>query len=390
MYADFNVDRKGLIKMKKILFFTSRDMTSPEQGINKKIFLQIETLRRYGFQTDAVYRKNVQQLVLQTDEEEKIIDFNLKRPYKIAASKSLDKYLEKKNYDGVYIRYVFNDRAFDKLLRNLKKKNVPILVEIPTYPYDSEFLDSLENRIVLGMDKMYRSKMKRYVSRIVTYSKDKEIYGIPTIQTMNGIDFRKTERIRCSQDYNGEINMIAVADLAKWHGYDRILEGIGKYYSEQGKRNICFHLVGAGPELHRYKQIIEKWGIEDHVIFYGRKYDKELDSIYDKCNIALECFGGHRKGLKLSSSLKSREYVAKGLPIIASVDIDLFTEYESPYYMKFESNEQPIDIERVIKFCDGIYKGKNINEVTKDIRRFAEGKCDISLVMKPIKEFFEN
>ena len=73
--------------------------------------------------------------------------------------------------------------------------------------------------------------MNGVVDRIYTYSEDNQIWGIPTICSSNGIDFdlvsiRKVEKKRES------INLIAVAGLAKWHGYDRILRGMGEYYKE--------------------------------------------------------------------------------------------------------------------------------------------------------------
>ena len=52
--------------MKKILYYTVRDMTIAGQGINKKISTQIKTLRSYGYQVDAVYRKNDTELVMDT------------------------------------------------------------------------------------------------------------------------------------------------------------------------------------------------------------------------------------------------------------------------------------------------------------------------------------
>lgn len=63
--------------------------------------------------------------------------------------------------------------------------------------------------------------------------------------------------------------MIAVAGLAKWHGYDRILRGMGEYYKEGEKREVQFHIVGEGSPIEEYKRIVEKYEIAEHVTFNG-------------------------------------------------------------------------------------------------------------------------
>lgn len=246
--------------MKKLLYFTARDMTLPGEGINKKIMEQIATFRRFGFQVEAVYRKNDSQLYCHNGQSERRIANNMKRPYKVAASKYLRKYVRDKHYDGAFIRYVYGDWQFQRLLKVLKEKKIPVVIEIPSYPYDIELVDTFENRIVLLLDKIYRKKLKYYVDRIMTFSNDKKIFGVPTIQTMNGVNFDKIRMISPNEMYSNKINIIAVANLAIWHGFDRLLEGLGEYYHNKGKRDILFHLVGDGKELQSYHAIVDKWG----------------------------------------------------------------------------------------------------------------------------------
>ncbi len=128
---------------------------------------------------------------------------------------------------------------FLSLLKRLHENGCTIVVEIPTYPYDREKQSGLLWDILFKIDKIYRVKMNGVVDRIYTYSEDNQIWGIPTICSSNGIDFdlvsiRKVEKKRES------INLIAVAGLAKWHGYDRILRGMGEYYKEGEKRECSF------------------------------------------------------------------------------------------------------------------------------------------------------
>ncbi|WP_251352947.1 glycosyltransferase [Hominisplanchenecus murintestinalis] len=374
--------------MNKILYYTARDMTNPLLGINKKIRNQIETLRK-SFCVDAVYRKNDSQLILEKNNGKQIVLVSgMKRPYKVQASHFLSKYLQKVHYSGCYIRYVFADGEFHKLLKVLAKAHTKVIIEIPTYPYDAEMVDSLENRIVLLLDKLYRKRMKPYVSQIATYSYDKEIYGIEAFRVINGVDFGKISIAQHPEIGEDGINVIAVADLARWHGYDRLLEGIGRYYKQGGTRKIHFYMVGEGEELKLYQSLVGKYGIQDKVTFCGALYGEQLDEIYNRCTLAVECLGAHRKGLKMSSSLKSREYAAKGLPMLTAVDIDIFCIQDYPYIYKVEGNEMPIDMEKVIEFYDSLYTGKDLNSIAGEIREHARKLCDMDVVMKPVADCF--
>jgi glycosyltransferase involved in cell wall biosynthesis len=186
---------------------------------------------------------------------------------------------------------------------------------------------------------------------------------------------------------NHDINVIAVAVFSFWHGYDRFLRGMGQYYAAGGKRNILLHMVGDGVSMNEYKEIVEKYEIEDKVIFYGQKSGKELDKIYNISNIALECLGSHRKGISISSSLKSREYGAKGLPIITSNKIDYIPD-DYKYQLRVPDDESTINMEQVIYFFDRIYQTEgDFEEVNKKIREFAEKNCDISITMRPVVEY---
>lgn len=371
--------------MKKILYYTSRDITEVSSGINKKIFSQIRALEELGCEVEAFYRTGIHNLVRQNTEGKEVVFPLLRRPYKNNTSKYIKKFVEDKYYDGVYIRYPYMDPQFYRLLKTLRRIANKIVVEIPTYPYDKELMDGVENKIVLFLDKIYRNKMYRYVDRVVTFSNDKHIYGIPTIISRNGIDF-KSIRLREPREDKGEIRLLAVAELAKWHGYERIYHGLGKYYETKRERKVIMHLVGEGPMLEEYKGIVDKYQIGDYCVFHGKKNGVELDNIYDISDIGIECLANFKKNVVISSSLKSREYGAKGLPFIMSGKSDVFEEED--FVLKVSNDESFINIEKIVEFYDYMYMGKNKREIALNIRERAEKKCSMMEVIKPIFDYF--
>lgn len=117
------------------------------------------------------------------------------------------------------------------------------------------------------------------------------------------------------------------------HGYDRLIEGIKKYYDLGGDTNIIYHLVGEGEEIKRYKDLVLKYGIEKHVLFYGFKTSSDLDALYEKADIAINSLAIHRIGLQTESTIKSKEYAAKGLPMVSSYAVDAFSAQDNSKYV---------------------------------------------------------
>ncbi|MEG1331690.1 MAG: glycosyltransferase, partial [Eubacterium sp.] len=186
------------------------------------------------------------------------------------------------------------------------------------------------------------------------------------------------------------LNLLAIASMGRWHGYDRLIGGLHDYYSGGGRDAIVLHLVGDGPEIPRYRQLVRQYQLEDTVIFHGFKSGAELDELFDICGVAIECLAAHRKGLHLSSSLKSREYGAKGMPVVTSCEIDAFPSDICNYIMKVPEDDSNIDINQIIKFYHSLINEYGDEEkLAKQIRNDAKARCDISVVMKPIINYFQ-
>lgn len=286
--------------------------------------------------------------------------------------------------DFLYIRQVYHDNSFVRYIRSIKKKNpkIKIIYEIPTYPYDRESKNKLSNVSFTLKEKIHRKRLAKYIDRIVTFYGQSEIWGVPCIKLINGYDF---SLIRLPKREKAEmINVISVALTAFWHGYDRFLEGLAEYYSNGGTENVIYHYVGSVMKQHR--KFVETHNLGDHVRFHGLMSGEPLGELMKECFIGIDVLGGHRKDYPVSSSLKSREYCAYGIPIITSSPIDFMSE-DSPYQLVFPYDDSPIDINRMLKYYHSIYDDKDCNAVAKEIREYAEKICDMKTTMKPVADF---
>lgn len=300
----------------------------------------------------------------------------------------------KEDTDILYFRRVVPSVNLIRTLHHLKEisPKLRIIMEIPTYPFSAEERERIKIKTKINTW-IGERLLKTCVDRIALVAQPtiKELYGIPVLNINNGVDFdniKVKEQINLGYGKN-EINLICVSGCFFWHGYDRIIEGLHYYYSNSiNKEEVYLHIVGEGASLEEYKRMARCYGLLDKkIFFYGTKVGTALDEIYNKCDIALECLGGHRKNFVLSSSLKSREYAAKGLPMIAANDIDIYNEKTGKYIKIFPANDMPIDIKEVVKFYHEIYDGKEKLELASVIRQEFYQYCDWKFVCKSVLEY---
>jgi hypothetical protein len=298
-----------------------------------------------------------------------------------------------KEIDFIYIRrFIPTTNSLIKILRKIKKNNpnCKVIYEIPTYPYDKEHYNNIKQYVILLIDKIFRKKLSHYVDKIITLSDDDQIFNIPTIKIINGINCKDIQIASTSViNTNNIINLLAVAFFSFWHGYERLIAGLYEYYKSEQKCIINIHFVGDGPELVKYKKLVDNYSLNKYVFFYGVLNGKDLDNIYNICNIAVSSLKSHRINVFKTSTLKSREYLAKGLPIISSTKIDVLPEnFKYCYYVP--EDDSPIDINEIVKFYEYIYKNENIEDVRKNIREFAEKNIDINVTMEPVIKYIIN
>lgn len=299
--------------------------------------------------------------------------------------------------DVFYVRFLAGDRHFVRFLKQLRKNNpqAKILLELPDYPTTWYMTTSLLYTFlyfpIMIKDWNAGRKYKRYVDRIVIPQKIENAFQVPVIPIENGINVND---IKCRQPEETEIiRIIAVAGMCNFHGYDRLIEGMKDYYAQGGKRKVELHMVGGkaapGNELLRYKELCKRYHLEKKIIFYGEKKGEELDKIYDKCNLAVGSLGMYRIGYKMASSLKIREYLAKGLPVIVGSKVDVFEKGDFPYYLEYENNDTPIDVQRIICFYDNLYGVKDIHAVNREIRDYAVHNCDMKNALKNVIDYIQ-
>ena len=355
-------------------------------GVPKKIIDQADSYVTFGLSVDIISYYNHNTILI--DAETKITKILGKGNSKFDVIRIATSLAN--SYDAFYVRYSKSDFFFLRFLRKVKTNPLKkVVVEIPTFPYDNQGNENVKGKCIEYIDKLYRTQLHKYVDRIVTFTGEQSIFGVKTINTINGFDFSKISPINDPIDVRKQVSLIAVSAMFVLHGYDRLINGLVYYYKNGGKRNIVLHLIGQGPSIGAYKKLVKENNLENNVIFHGKVFGKKLYNLYSGVAAGINSLAIHRENLKKESTLKTKEYSAMGLPIVSSSYVDAFSiEGNKNFVFTVQADESYVDIEALLSFIDRIYKDSSVAEVHNLIRKDAIGVCDIHVTTKPIFDFY--
>lgn len=374
----------------RILFLTYHGFEKAS-GISKKMLAQIKGLRQNGHEVHVCYYN-----IAADGSRCRYVDGEVIRNYGKGRWATLlqrvdysciNDYCRNHKIELVYVRSFMNASLFNiRLFRKLRADGVKAVMEVPTYPYDGEFISlPLKYRVEHIFDKLFRNKLSSYMTAIVTFSDVPKIFGQRTIRISNGVDFDSIPLHQAPLSWEragGEtLHLIGVAEVHPWHGFDRVLTGIGEYYRLGGEKQVVFHVVGGvcNSMMNDFRSIIEQYHIEDKVVFHGKLFGTKLDEVFAQCHFAIGSLGRHRSGITCIKTLKNREYAARGIPFIYSEEDSDFDQ--QPYVMKAPADESPIDIDGIICFLS------TLREQPADIRQsvyYLSWKVQMQLVVEKL------
>lgn len=164
--------------------------------------------------------------------------------------------------------------------------------------------------------------------------------------------------------------LFMAANELPWHGVDKIIQVAKKTVGK-----LHFHMIGL--EQNHFEHL-------ENVTFYGFLQKEKYQDIIKNCDVAVGTLAFHRNNLNEGSPLKTREYLAYGLPVIIGYKETSFMD-SCPHWIlqlpNYEGNALD-NIEKIIVFC---YKMKNF-VVPRD--EIIEG-IDSEILEKKKCTFFE-
>lgn len=113
---------------------------------------------------------------------------------------------------------------------------------------------------------------------------------------------------------------------------------------------------------------------------------QELDTVFDTTDLAVDTLARFRSGVYYNSTLKGKEYLARGIPIISGVETELdnFENYE--YYFRVPADESSINISDILDFYTKVIlqSNKTDKEVIQFIREFGKKNFNFDKMLEPV------
>jgi glycosyltransferase involved in cell wall biosynthesis len=338
--------------MRRGFYIAKIDLEIPEHaGVKKKILQQIKSIDLLNKEVELISLTSNGLLAgntIKLEDKQTVSNWSRRLNFHIKYYYSVYEYIEKaEQLDFVYIRFPLASLGLIRFLKKVKKlyPGIKIIIEFPTFPFQAE-ANSLRDKINMAVNNVYSAQLKNYVDLAITFCGQSSIYNIPAINISNGIllsDFKLKKKPK----KNNTINLIGVANLSTWHGYDRLINGLLRYYEEAAEMKVIFHVVGEGKELVNLKKISKPLIDKGVVQYYGFQSGKALDELFDMADMGVGSLGMHRIGLTHGSTLKLREFCARGLPFVFGYIDDAFNSLDD-FHLQIEANESAINIRKEI------------------------------------------
>lgn len=284
-----------------------------------------------------------------------------------------------RGYEFAYIRYQGTSPLMLWALFRLRRNNpgLVVLVEVPTFPYDGKRV-SMRDWAFWLVERAFRPLLRLLVDRVVTYSRRGRIFGIPTLMTDNGVDVDAAKV--AVPPICDEVRLLALANLSFWHGYDRVIAGLADYYEKGGTRDVRFFVVGEGSELPRLCKQVESASLGARVSFLGSRTGDALEAVMSDMQVGISCLGVHRVSSD-TTSLKSREFCARGLPLVLGFnERDFGTDL--PFVFHVPASDDPVDIAGLIDWFDALRA--RLPDYPGLMRAYAEQNLSWKTKLRPV------
>lgn len=375
----------------KIMFYAHCYFDEPTgYGIQKKINSQIAALRKLGHTVHYIGYMPFEDIKGFCVDDGK----NRKLLYPIeyygtfqfwSAQIYLAKLIrDKDDYDIIYMRPPRLSPHTLRLFSAVKKIGAKPILEIPAFPYRRDYFNrTFYFKILLLIDQISGMFAKFYLSRIVSFTRRKKIFGVPVITIGNGIDVNSLPFTKAVGYDNHTINIIAPSSMNISQGYDRFIRGLANYTKKPNHPNIKVKMVGDGPELKNLKNLVDKLNVQSYVEFTGALTGDAFLEEMKKADMGLGALGKHRLGQSHTSILKVPEFCAMGLPfLIGYDDINLSDDFR--WAMRITASDEPVDIAKVVEF---FLKTIKVCDFKERMRDFAIENMTWEKQMKKVIEY---
>lgn len=295
---------------------------------------------------------------------------------------ALKEALARKHFDVVYMRFMSVYYNAPGALKAVKEQGGKLIMEHPTYPLEKgRNTNWLRKPVFWYTDRVFdRLEPMIDLYTLIGDPCGETLHGIPAMNIVNGVNVDAYPLHQPRVDAP-EIGMLALASMSYWQGYDRLIKALAAY---QGPEKIRVLMVGGDGDgsLPAWKKLAEDLGVADRVSFLGPQFGQAQNEAAAQCDIGIGGLGLHRIGQYQSTTLKLREYMARGLPFVYAVD-DVTIPDEPSFCMRLPNDDSDIDMEELVAFA---LKARQDAQLPARMRAYTQAHMSWESVLRAVLE----
>lgn len=253
------------------------------------------------------------------------------------------------NLDIIHAHTEFSVGIFSRIVAKLQ--GLPLVSTYHTTYEDythyvnlinSNTVDKLAKKAVASLSRMYVSSCTEIIApsqktkeMLQGYGVTKNIHIIPTgleLDRFNAAVTSESQIKEIHQEVNlqaGETLIVFVGRIAKEKSIDVVIEGFT--FIKKAGLKCKFLIVGSGPHESALHDMVKKCGLEEMVVFVGKKPGTLVPAYYHASDAFVSASTSETQGMTYIEAL------ASGLPLFACPDdvlTNLVIENETGYYFK--------------------------------------------------------
>lgn len=178
---------------------------------------------------------------------------------------------------------------------------------------ESRFSNLLINSIYHLIDRFCLIASDEVWSVSTRIQEVREKQGVPQCKNkliVNSPDFSKIKQ----RGYRGSQNLIIISPLSKALDLHTILAALEPLFNKYNKLNL--QIVGSGDEEANFKKMVTEAGLNKSVFFLGWRQHHEIFELMQDGFLGFALYTGAANWNTYGDSMKAREYVSCGLPVI--------------------------------------------------------------------------
>jgi glycosyltransferase involved in cell wall biosynthesis len=188
----------------------------------------------------------------------------------------------------------------------------------------------------------------------------------------NGVSY-KSINLANDQREKKQINVAFICGtFSKWHGLDRLVDALNTELVNSLELKI--HLIGNMSSVD--KKTKDSVQFSEVYELHGFLKEEDYKNVIGKCDIGFGSFAMDREGLTEGATLKVRELLAMGFPVISGHS-DVSLPHDFPYYY----NVSAINLEEILDYAR---KMKSISRqgIRSESRKYIEKRVAMEKVIK--------